>query len=615
VTALLALSRTARSGSRAPYPRQLWLDWTDYCNARCFFCNGGSGGFIPFASLRNLEDVFSKVKVFGISSAIGEPLLHPELEAILTWLYQINPSIQLQVVTNGTTLTSGKAGLFAGHLNWLSVSLNASNGEAHMRDMFPHLAERGIDPEKRWNRHLRHLTEFVAALPAEDRARIRFQMVAHRYNVNDVVDFVRLVHRMGACQAVIANIAVHPHTLDWSLFWIKDQFNDVIEEACEVGARLGVRIHSAKFYTGVKARLDLDQVCRDPVDVAFISRSSLASPCCNWTENQIPVDYYNDEKGFENYWNSDLLQKLRKKRNLPSCRICGLARLFDETSFHFSPSLKKQLIAEGRLSEINSENDYPDADLVRICVSNRLDLPSVRRTLLRLNLPVELVEKIQSQGLGALPGIEQRCWEAFRCADVPVTGGSIALGGPILGIGWGTAIHDPVNRFSARWISAAQAASIFIRAPSESGCQISFTVHQERPREIVSKFSVEACGRLLPTTLARDRIGRTVLRAVVPDEIVRAFGGRLWVKVGHMNGTAKPEGEVSLMHLSIGEPNGEDLAASEVPRSENEKDLTIAQQRRRLAEVERELQAVYASRSWRITSPLRKAHGWFRRFV
>jgi hypothetical protein len=50
---------------------------------------------------------------------------------------------------------------------------------------------------------------------------------------------------MGACQAVIANIAVQPHTLDWSLFWIKDQYNDVIDEACEVGARLGVQIHSA----------------------------------------------------------------------------------------------------------------------------------------------------------------------------------------------------------------------------------------------------------------------------------------------------------------------------------------------------------------------------------
>lgn len=61
------------------------------------------------------------------------------------------------------------------------------------------------------------------------------------------------------------------------------------------------------------------------------------------------------------------------------------------------------------------------------------------------------------------------------------------------------------------------------------------------------------------------------------------------------------------MHFSIGEPNSEDLAVSEVSRSENEKDLTIVQQRRRLAEVERELQAVYASRSWRITSPLRKA--------
>jgi hypothetical protein len=74
------------------------------------------------------------------------------------------------------------------------VSLNASNGEAHMRDMFPHLAERGIDAEKRWELHLRHIAEFIAALPAEDRPRVRLNMIAHRHNIEDIIDFVYVVH-------------------------------------------------------------------------------------------------------------------------------------------------------------------------------------------------------------------------------------------------------------------------------------------------------------------------------------------------------------------------------------------------------------------------------------
>ena len=107
------------------------------------------------------------MKYFGISSGIGEPLLHPELENILDWLYKINPNILLRTVTNGTALNAKKAAWFAGHLDWLSVSLNAANAEAHLRDMFPHLKKTGTDSVKRWNYHIRRLTEFVAALPPD----------------------------------------------------------------------------------------------------------------------------------------------------------------------------------------------------------------------------------------------------------------------------------------------------------------------------------------------------------------------------------------------------------------------------------------------------------------
>src|SRR5262245_7091971 len=106
------------------------------------------GEFVPLAKLTKLERVLSSVKYFSISSSIGEPLLHPELQQILQWLYRINPKISIRATTNGTALTAEKAAWFAGHLDWLSVSLNASNGEAHMRDMFPHLAKRGIDAGK-----------------------------------------------------------------------------------------------------------------------------------------------------------------------------------------------------------------------------------------------------------------------------------------------------------------------------------------------------------------------------------------------------------------------------------------------------------------------------------
>src|SRR5262245_48374529 len=346
----------------APYPEQVFLDWTSYCNAKCFFCprdiGPGTGDFIPLAKLTRLEKVLSSVKYFSISSSIGEPLLHPELQQILQWLYEINPKISLRATTNGTALTAEKAAWFASHLDWLSVSLNAGNGQAHMRDMFPNLAARGIDAGKRWELHLRHLAEFIAALPAADRPRIRLNMIAHRYNIKDIVDFVRVVESVGGSHATVTNIVVHPHIVDWSLYGVRDLYNEAVDEACELGARLGIRVDAPRFYTSIKpAILDLEKACREPIDVAYVHRQKFSYPCCQWTEGALPQDVYSDDEGFDRYWNQDVLRRLRQKRDSQSCRVCSLTRVFDETSFHFSGILKQQLIASGELSD---QSDYPE---------------------------------------------------------------------------------------------------------------------------------------------------------------------------------------------------------------------------------------------------------------
>lgn len=597
---------------KAPYPQQLILDWTDYCNAKCFFCYrekyekqiGGKGEFIPFAKLKKLERALSHVKVFGISSGIGEPLLHPELEEILRWLYDINPAILIRTTTNGTALTASKAPLFAGHIDWISVSLNAANGEAHMRDMFPHLAKRGIDAQQRWELHLRHLREFIAALPLEDRPRIRFQMVAHRYNVKDIPEFVRVVHSVGGSHAVITNIAAHAETVDWSLYWIKDLYNDCIEEACEVGTRLGVKVDAVRFYTSIKPVLDLDEVCHDPTDNAYISRASVGAPCCQWAEAGIPTDVYDDDEGFDRYWNHDILHRLRQKRNFQSCQVCGMSRVFDETSFHFSPHLKMELIKSGRLTQLGGENDFPDAALVRACVDNRLDLPSIRRTLLGVGLPAERAGEIESNGLAALPALDQACWDAFQKVDAPFGGTSVALAGPFLGIGWGLPIHEHLNRLSARWISAGQQASIFVRVQPGTPSELRFTIHHVHPAELQAQLAVNICGRAVETRTSRDPVGRTVLSAAVPADVTETFDGRLWVRIGCVDkdGNA-PVGHVSLVRF-VADPAGASVAKLE--EAVAEKELLLAQQAGRMADLEAELAAVYASQSWRLTAPLRR---------
>jgi uncharacterized coiled-coil protein SlyX len=530
------------------------------------------------------------------------------------------------------------------------VSLNASNGEAHMRDMFPHLAIRGIDAERRWQLHLRHLREFIAALPPADRPRIRFQMVAHRHNVKDIPDFVRVVQSVGGSHAVITNIAVHTETVDWSLFWVKDLYNDAVDEACALGTSIGVRVDAARFYTSIKPVLDLDEVCHDPTDNAYISRASVGAPCCQWAEAGIPTEIYNDDEGFDRYWNNDILQRLRKKRNLQSCQVCGMSRVFDETSFHFSPMLKLDLIKSGRLAEINSENDYPDAALVRACVDNRVDLPSIRRTLLMVGLPADKAGAIETQGLTALPALDQDCWEAFQKADVPLTRTDFALAGAFPGIGWGVPIHEPHNRVSARWIGGNQVASLFARVQAGKDYELSFTIHHAHPRELESQLGADVCGRPVETRLAPGAAGRTVLILLVPRELTEAYDGRLHIRIKWLGCEGKPSaGHVSFMSCEFAEAAAKiwelqrglaekdrvmaekeraiaelrgvltekdcvmaekERAIAELREALTEKDEAMSRQQSRLTELEEQLEAVYASRSWRLTAPLREVIGW-----
>ena len=642
------------SVGRAPYPEVVYLDWTDYCNASCFFCPrsfkeyekqiGGKGEFVPFAKLKKLEKVLSRVKTFGISSSVGEPLLHPELQKILQWLYEINPKISIRVTTNGTALTAEKAAWFAGHLDWLSVSLNAGNGEAHMRDMFPQLAARGIDADKRWELHLRHLAEFIAALPAEDRPRIRLSMIAHRHNIMDIADFVRVVQRVGASHATIANIVVHPHIVDWSLYGVRDAYNEAVDKACELGARLGVCVDAPRFYTSIKPVItDLDKACREPINVAYINRANFSAPCCQWTEGVLPQDVYSDDEGFDRYWNLDVFRRLRQKRDSQSCRVCNLTRVFDESSFHYSADLKKRLLASGELSEIHSKSDYPEDQLIRSCVENRLDLPSIRHTLLQLNLPVEMAEQIEPLRLAALPTLDQACWEAFKTIDAPAEAGDIYLAGPFLGIGWGPPIHDPVNKWTARWIGGAQAASIFVRVEPGLSCMMCLTIAY--PTELERQLRVEVCGRPIETWFCHDDDGRAVVGAFIAGDLTGAHDGRLWVRLACLDANGgSAAGVLSLARVSLSQ---ERKIIVPLQRLLDEKDALLEQRARRvsqleqllaekdglleqqavrvsqleqhlseckarLAELDRTLQATYDSRSWKVTAPLRKISTWLR---
>src|SRR5262245_52131535 len=408
-------------------------------------------------------------------------------------------------------------------------------------------------------------------------------MIGHRHNIKDIVDFVRVVERVGCLHATISNIVVHPHIVDWSLYGVRDLYNEAVDKACELGARLGIRVDAPRFYTSVKtAVVDLDKACREPIDTAYINRANFSAPCCQWTEAPLPQDVYSDDEAFDRYWNQDIFRSLRQKRDSQSCRVCNLTRVFDETSFHYSAYLKQQLIASGQLSDKHSKTDYPEQQLVRVCVESRLDLPSIRHTLLRLNVPVDMSQQIETLGLAALPALEQACWDAFKTTDVPGEVNDIYLASPFLGIGWGPPIHDPVNKVSARRIGGAQAASIFVRVQPGLDCMMCLTIAY--PTELERRLQVEVCGQPIGTWFSRDEAGRAVIGAFVPADLMSTHEGRLWVRLACLEADGAPAaGLLSLMRLSVSQ---ESKIVVPLERLLVEKDALREQQALRVRQLE-----------------------------
>jgi hypothetical protein len=114
------------------------------------------------------------------------------------------------------------------------------------------------------------------------------------------------------------------------LYGVRDLYNEAIDAARVLGSHLGIRVDASRFLTSVKSAIDLDTRCREPLDVAYISRSSVGAPCCQWSEEALPQDVYSDDEGFDRYWNQGVYCRLRQKSDMERLQTRKLGRIFDE---------------------------------------------------------------------------------------------------------------------------------------------------------------------------------------------------------------------------------------------------------------------------------------------
>lgn len=106
--------------------KRVYLEITNSCNLNCPFCTNDKGNnFLSLEEIKNYIDQIKQYCNYIYLHILGEPLLHPNLNEILTYLDE--KDMNLQLVTNGTLLNNFKDILTHKCIRKLSISLHSVN--------------------------------------------------------------------------------------------------------------------------------------------------------------------------------------------------------------------------------------------------------------------------------------------------------------------------------------------------------------------------------------------------------------------------------------------------------------------------------------------------------
>ena len=111
--------------------KKIYIEITNQCNLNCAFC-AHSGNHGNFMSAGQFSDILLKIKNYTsliTLHVLGEPLLHPELLAILKICSR--ESVQVNITTNGVLLKTVNPDIFSEpSLRQLNISLHSMGGHS-----------------------------------------------------------------------------------------------------------------------------------------------------------------------------------------------------------------------------------------------------------------------------------------------------------------------------------------------------------------------------------------------------------------------------------------------------------------------------------------------------
>jgi MoaA/NifB/PqqE/SkfB family radical SAM enzyme len=310
------------------YPSFLSIFLTTRCNLRCFICNRDEfkGQDLKYENIYKLTNAIKYAEKVDLTGW-GECFLYPRFDDILEYIYSLNHRKDLIfITTNGTRLSEHTADLLNGHLNMLIISLNAATAETYNRDM----------KNGNFEKTLSAIRTFLSRLEPKELCKVELHFVAHAENLHEIPEFVNLAKTLDIAAVSIGNFLIsRPKDFRYSLLHIKHEYNLAVNQAQELGKKLGVSVAARKFFVeGPRP----NEKCKSPFEECFIGVDGRVSPCCFSGGYYIGNVY---ETCFEDVWFGEKYRKLRERRYLSCCQKCVPFTPFDEYNAHFTAHFKE----------------------------------------------------------------------------------------------------------------------------------------------------------------------------------------------------------------------------------------------------------------------------------
>ena len=282
------------------------IELTTRCNLGCSFCDLSravgtqprAGTVMPADRLAAVLDAMPRLRWLDIQG-VGEPLAHPEFDAILELLQARD--IQIEVTTNGLLLGDGvRSQLLAGVAHRIAISLPAA-----APDTFERLCgQASLDDV------LSHTRALVAERGPARSPEIRFVHVPLAYTLDETEQIVRLAAECGVDQLVLSRYQPAPG--DDPLEPCPTRLAASIRRARALALRLKVTVEvvDARFASSdpTDSTRWIDR-CYWPWTAPMIDVNGTVRPCCYAPRADGLGDAFTQP--FSELWNGNAYRRFR----------------------------------------------------------------------------------------------------------------------------------------------------------------------------------------------------------------------------------------------------------------------------------------------------------------